>query len=642
MSWLTPLGFLGLIGLIVWLIIYIIKPNYQKKIISTTYVWKRSLKFRKKRIPTSMLRNILLIICQVLAITVLSAALAQPFIAAEDDSQKEQIIILDASADMMTTLNDGIETRFDRAVALIHEVTDEIVDNGGCITVILASHEPEFIVQRAGEEFKASIHEKLNALVDEYNYRCTYGIADIEGAMDLAERVLDENPKAEVVLYSGINYTDCGSVTVVNVADINEWNCAILNADARVVENYYEFSIELASYGRDSAIEVYFDVYGVNDALETRNFYESVLYTQEMGSVTLTFGNDAERAGEDPNYILTDIYCYDYACIRISHDDSLQYDNTLYLYGGTKPELKIQYYSTMPNPFYSGVLRALRDTVDTKWDINLTEVRANQEPALEGYDVYIFEHTMPKILPTDGLVILSNPDSVPSGAGFYLGNALQTNQEAFLSADADENHPLLKDVVATNISITRFVTFTNYAAEYVPVLYCQGYPVMLATEGPGANVIVMAFSLNYSNLPIVKDFPALMLNILNHYIPNTVDDFLYEVNETIDLNCRSEELEVEGPDTDLVLDTFPNGLYVTQPGVYTLSQTPVSGEYVVENIYVKIPAGESDIHAVQDELANPFVEQVVELQDQDMLYWFALILIVLLFCEWLLQLKEYF
>jgi hypothetical protein len=99
---------------------------------------------------------------------------------------------------------------------------------------------------------------------------------------------------------------------------------------------------------------------------------------------------------------------------------------------------------------------------------------------------------------------------------------------------------------------------------------------------------------------------------------------------------------VEGPDTDLVLDTFPNGLYVTQPGVYTLSQTPVSGEYVVENIYVKIPAGESDIHAVQDELANPFVEQVVELQDQDMLYWFALILIVLLFCEWLLQLKEYF
>ena len=49
MTWLTPLGFLGLIGLIVWLIIYIIKPNYQQKIISSSYVWIKSLKYRKEK-----------------------------------------------------------------------------------------------------------------------------------------------------------------------------------------------------------------------------------------------------------------------------------------------------------------------------------------------------------------------------------------------------------------------------------------------------------------------------------------------------------------------------------------------------------------------------------------------------------------
>ncbi|MBQ9084286.1 MAG: BatA domain-containing protein, partial [Clostridia bacterium] len=69
MSWLTPLGFLGFIGLIILLIIYLIKPNYQNKYISSTFVWKLSLKYRKKRIPLSKLRNILLIICQVLIIT---------------------------------------------------------------------------------------------------------------------------------------------------------------------------------------------------------------------------------------------------------------------------------------------------------------------------------------------------------------------------------------------------------------------------------------------------------------------------------------------------------------------------------------------------------------------------------------------
>ena len=33
MNWLTPFGFLGLTGLIILILIYIIKPNYHQKII---------------------------------------------------------------------------------------------------------------------------------------------------------------------------------------------------------------------------------------------------------------------------------------------------------------------------------------------------------------------------------------------------------------------------------------------------------------------------------------------------------------------------------------------------------------------------------------------------------------------------------
>ena len=149
MSWLTPLGFLGLIGLIVWLIIYIIKPNYQKKIISTTYVWIRSLKYRRKRIPINKLRNILLIICQILAITAISAMLARPYIQAERTDDVEKIIILDASADMMTALYDGGENRFDRAVIQIHEMVNTVLEEEGRVSVILANNKPEFVIQRA-------------------------------------------------------------------------------------------------------------------------------------------------------------------------------------------------------------------------------------------------------------------------------------------------------------------------------------------------------------------------------------------------------------------------------------------------------------------------------------------------------------
>ena len=113
MTWLTPLGFLGLIGLIVLIIIYIIKPNYQNKIISSTFIWKLSLKLRKKKIPISKLRNILLFICQVLAITAASLILAQPFIMAEREVKvAERVVIIDASASMMTETDNT--TRFER------------------------------------------------------------------------------------------------------------------------------------------------------------------------------------------------------------------------------------------------------------------------------------------------------------------------------------------------------------------------------------------------------------------------------------------------------------------------------------------------------------------------------------------------
>ena len=60
MSWLTPLGFLGLISIIALIIIYIIKPNYQNKQISSTFIWKLSLKYRKNKIPINKLRNIII------------------------------------------------------------------------------------------------------------------------------------------------------------------------------------------------------------------------------------------------------------------------------------------------------------------------------------------------------------------------------------------------------------------------------------------------------------------------------------------------------------------------------------------------------------------------------------------------------
>ena len=78
MNLLLPLGLLALLSLVVLLIIYLLKPNYQQKMISSTFVWKLSLKYRKRKIPVSKLRNILLLLCQVLVLTLAAFIIAKP------------------------------------------------------------------------------------------------------------------------------------------------------------------------------------------------------------------------------------------------------------------------------------------------------------------------------------------------------------------------------------------------------------------------------------------------------------------------------------------------------------------------------------------------------------------------------------
>ena len=62
MTLLTPLGLIALIGIPIVIIIYILKPKYQEKTINSTYIWKLSLKYRKRKLPLQWLKRSLLLL----------------------------------------------------------------------------------------------------------------------------------------------------------------------------------------------------------------------------------------------------------------------------------------------------------------------------------------------------------------------------------------------------------------------------------------------------------------------------------------------------------------------------------------------------------------------------------------------------
>ena len=263
MSWLTPLGFLGLIGLIVLILIYIIKPNYQNKIISSTFVWKLSLKYKKNKIPLNKLRNILIFLCQVFIITSCAFILAQPFLASESTETNKKVLIIDASGSMMAET--GEYSRFERAVDEARKEVDKVFEmENGEVSIILAGESASYLVQNATVQNKSKVIEALDLLVDpESENPCTYGTSDISGAIKLSEEMTMIAGNTEVILYTDTEYVDPGKVKVCSVRDFNDWNAAILDVRAIKFDGAIRFEIDVASYGKNESLTVYCDVEGV-------------------------------------------------------------------------------------------------------------------------------------------------------------------------------------------------------------------------------------------------------------------------------------------------------------------------------------------------------------------------------------------
>ncbi len=647
MSLLLPLGLLGLLSILILFLIYILKPNYQQKIISSTFVWKLSLKYRKKRIPISRLRNILIIICQCLILTGLALVLTKPVIEGKKMDAREEVLIIDASGSMLVEM-DGA-TRFERAVEQVETRASEIFESGGVVSVIVADSSPYFIAQRANSEDSVAVFEKLAELTDEDTLACSYSSADMERSVEMAQNVVVENPKSQVYFYTATTYIDTNNIKLVPIADENEWNVAVLDCVAEYGDdNYYQISVDIGCYNRSEAVTVYCEVYGPNEDYSTPVVLESeaLFFSAAEEEQTFIFTSEmqSDQLGEK-------LFAFDYLRIYVESADNFSEDNTYYVYGGIKEEIKVQYASTFRNNFFRSAMYAIRSGLNNVWDIDFEEVdvdpRAEKpEYALEDYDFYIFEHFLPEKLPEDGIVLLVDPEGLaPKNGGFRIEsravNWAGMGMDLAYHLTSGEPHPLTNGMNPEAISITEYNKIISHDG-YEELMYFQDDPVLLAKNTDDMKVAILALDLNFSELALTPDFPIFLYNMFQYFMPATLTDFAYEVGETVTLNARGHELAVKGGDIDTTLTEFPSTIVVNKPGTYTLAQFDVADEYIIENFFVSIPKIESNITKEVGSLPLLYVEQNIEQEDKDLLVFFAAAIVALLFLEWWLQSREYF
>ena len=631
MTWLAPIGFLGLTGIIALIIIYVIKPNYQKKMVSSTFVWKLSLKYRKKRLPVSQLNNILIFLCQILILTICGLLLARPVIEqAKAGDENEKIIIIDASASMRVT--DGSDTRFVSAVNEARTLVEDTIENGGIVSVILADTTPEFLVQRSGADKLGDVLAAVDALLENPDV-CSYSSADMGAAVSLTEEILRYNHEAQVFLLTGTEYLEKNGINVVDVSKEQEWNAAILGADAEMNENnHYEISIDVGCYNRTDKLTVYCEIHGVNGKETKILLQKDEYFDPAEEEQTVVFTTD-DLDGQP-------LYSFDYLEVYVAVEDSFLDDNSFFLYGGTKPTIRIQYSSSIPNNYFGGVVRTIREVMKDQWTIEFKELKAGETAATEGFDLYIFEHTAPKVMPVDGIVLLVDPYGAPEGSGITFGNTTAVPSDTTLATGV--SHELTKFVDFSRITVAQYTEILSNDG-YEELAYYKSQPVILAKNEDNAKIVVWAFDLNKSSLPLNPDFSFLIYNMFNYYLPSTITSNTFEIGDTVELAARGTNLKVEGNGLEYNMEGKKGSVTVTRPGAYTVTQTPMSGdELIIENFYVRIPSDESNITRQVDSLPVADVDVEVTIEFEDLIFYFAIALVSLMFIEWLLQIKKNF
>ena len=626
MTWLLPIGLLGLIGVIALIVIYIIKPNYQQKRVSSTYVWRLSLKYKKRKLPVNKLRNIIQFICQFLVLTIAGLLIAQPVLAAlESSDPNEKVIVIDASASMLVSL-DG-ETRFERAIEEAKIIAEAAFSEQSLVTVIVADASPKYLVQQIGRSDSAELYKQLDEL------ECTYGSADVEGAIALAETVLDKNNAAEVYFCTATKYLNSNKINIVDVSSPQDWNAAILDCTAEFDENnHYVINVDVGCYGRTEAVYVNIKVHKPNGKDEAIEIEKAEYFDPSEEEKTVSFTTD-----DFGNYA---IYSYDFIEVYISTStpDSFFDDDVFVLYGGEKQVIKIQYASTLPNRYFSSVIRAIRQYLRGSWDIKLTEVTDEEKMQTEGYDFYIFEHTMPDVIPTDGVVLLVNPDVAPYGSELEVGLSIQTSSPDDPLA-AGTPHPIMNNISSEGISIALYKEILS-APGYQELAYYNGNPVILCKEDQGQKVVVWAFDLNYSTAALTE-FSAMMLNMFNYFIPVTIKTNSFEIGDVVEFNGRGTNLNVTGADIDETFESAKGSIVVTTPGPYTVTQEPMQGDQlIIDEFYVHIPNNESNITKVLDNLPILNYEKQEGLEFRDLLFYFAIALVSFMMIERIIETKK--
>ncbi len=621
MRFLAPLGLLGLLSIIALIIIYILKPKYQDRQVSSSFIWKLSLKYKRKKMPFEWLKSSLLLILQVLILLIITAILTKPHYALSTNTG-EKVVILDTSASMMAVSHG--KTRLERAINEIENLAMRTIENNDKFSIILAGQEAKLLVNRS--ESLQYIKSQLS------NITSNYSISNIEDAMLLTENIIKANNIAEIIYYTSNDYNDPGMVRIRNMSQ-GETNASVLSFKGeRDQSGNYIFITEVVSYGKDL-----FDV-----VLELRiddNYKTSTVIDKLEAGIVSTYVWRLSDVNEDT---------YDVASVHLKDiDDDFMYDNSLEFFSSFQ-KFRVQIVDhNIPNQVDSTKEFVTRALQSLNRNFIIDQVSNPNDIKDEGYDLYIYSKNVPDVLPIDGAVWIFDPLTLPTSIGTLVGDISVNNISPVAETSSVLYEKVMQQVATNNITISRYKQLVP-SNDFEVLMSYQSDPILMSTTNVGPKITIFSFDLAYSNLPILfLDFPILIRNLSNYSMVETIDDYVYDAGLTIPIYPHPAAVRVDIENNDGVFEFGQESIQMllSTLGRYKITQVLNTGAIKTTEFYVRIPASESNFDDVGDTIYMPLVPSVpggdeVTSDLLDLLPYLAAFLILLVVIEWGVQYRE--
>jgi len=581
----------------------------------------------------------ILIILQLLIVVILAFTLANPVISRATTGEGEIIIVLDASAAM--SAREGASSRFDRALSEIMDIAQNASDSRP-VTIIIANDDPQFL----GTPRMTTESEITNALSD-----ITYflGSGDITEALSMAIGVQEQNPDAQIILFTSRYHSSAQNITVRNMCN-GEWNAAILDFFAENVDGHYRLVAFVASFNQDIELPLILEIDG--NITDIRNI---ALSGNEVDEVVFGYP-DLRLGGFEEARIF-----FDFDGIG---EDSFEYDNSFVLYRAGRRNVRVQLVGIAPHTHFLNLMLHAENVhvslASRLWAGDETPTSIDDFGfSMTGYDIYIFVDFMPHTMPTDGAVWLINPNIAPLGSNLVLGPEFMVDRYTPLSAGPQSatfrqlmhGQTLTENIDASNITASRYRQIIA-SPGFETIMTVNDHPALLARRGDADNFSTTVFSFGFQNSNISLRFlelSVLINNLINFSVTETLSQHLFEVGQSVTLNARVgvSELVISNSRGDVTFVNVGSGIVfeTTTPGDHTVTAIFGDGSYITDNFFVRVPESEINFGRTGDAISAPtgnggIIGGLFEYVDI-LIFLIALFLIIYIM-EWWLQYREQF